>query len=353
MPTYKYEATDTTGAEVKATVDARNEEEAQQKIRSLGYFVTRLTDMSGNPTPPTAAAPPPAKVRRKRPWFTRLLSGRRFDDEVAVYRHSNLFYWWPVWLVGFIFAAITYLGDQYMAIVPDHTVAAEQRDVDVTGEGKMEKRDVLILPKDDHLHKQKDAAGNEETDQPRLRMAPHHVYGTIYLFVLLVVIVITNITLRGLWSILVVTTIVLLIIILYLANVLGTIFHNVGLLWIYINLGGYFLMSGVLFALWAINFFFLDRMTYMIFTPGQVRVRLEIGGGEMVYDATGMTIQKQRNDIFRHWGLGLGSGDLLIYPLNAGHAIELPNVLRVGRVVREIEQLVKEKVVVASTDRSS
>ena len=79
-------------------------------------------------------------------------------------------------------------------------------------------------------------------------------------------------------------------------------------------------------------------------------MRLEIGGGEMVYDATGMTIQKQRNDIFRHWVLGFGSGDLLIFPLNAGHAIELPNVMRVGQVVREIEQLVKEKVVVASQD---
>jgi type IV pilus assembly protein PilC len=36
---------DTTGAEVKDTVDAGNEEEAQQKIRQMGYFVTRLTQV--------------------------------------------------------------------------------------------------------------------------------------------------------------------------------------------------------------------------------------------------------------------------------------------------------------------
>jgi type IV pilus assembly protein PilC len=47
MPTYKYEAMDTTGAEVKDTIDAGNEEEAQQKIRQLGYFVTRLTEVAG------------------------------------------------------------------------------------------------------------------------------------------------------------------------------------------------------------------------------------------------------------------------------------------------------------------
>ncbi len=44
MPTYKYEAMDTSGGEVKDTIDAGNEEEAQQKIRQLGYFVTKITE---------------------------------------------------------------------------------------------------------------------------------------------------------------------------------------------------------------------------------------------------------------------------------------------------------------------
>src|SRR5262245_19373195 len=46
MPTYKYEAMDTTGGEIKDTIEAGNEEEAQQKIRQLGYFVTRLTEVA-------------------------------------------------------------------------------------------------------------------------------------------------------------------------------------------------------------------------------------------------------------------------------------------------------------------
>ena len=36
MPTFKFEAMDTAGKEVKNSVDAVNEEEAQQKIRQMG-----------------------------------------------------------------------------------------------------------------------------------------------------------------------------------------------------------------------------------------------------------------------------------------------------------------------------
>src|SRR4051794_23170544 len=46
MPTYKYEAMDTSGGEVKDSVDAANEEEAQQKIRQMGYFVTKITELA-------------------------------------------------------------------------------------------------------------------------------------------------------------------------------------------------------------------------------------------------------------------------------------------------------------------
>jgi type IV pilus assembly protein PilC len=38
---------DTGGSEVKDSIEAATEEEAQQKIRQLGYFVTKLTEVSG------------------------------------------------------------------------------------------------------------------------------------------------------------------------------------------------------------------------------------------------------------------------------------------------------------------
>jgi type IV pilus assembly protein PilC len=46
MATYKFEAMDTSGGEVKDSIEATSEEEAQQKIRQMGYFVTRLTEVA-------------------------------------------------------------------------------------------------------------------------------------------------------------------------------------------------------------------------------------------------------------------------------------------------------------------
>jgi type IV pilus assembly protein PilC len=48
MPTYKYEAMDTSGGEVKDSIEATNEEEAQQKIRQMGYFVTKIVEVASS-----------------------------------------------------------------------------------------------------------------------------------------------------------------------------------------------------------------------------------------------------------------------------------------------------------------
>jgi type IV pilus assembly protein PilC len=44
MPTFQYEAMDNTGLEVKDTIDAASEQEAQSKIREKGFFVTKITE---------------------------------------------------------------------------------------------------------------------------------------------------------------------------------------------------------------------------------------------------------------------------------------------------------------------
>jgi type IV pilus assembly protein PilC len=66
MPTFKFEAMDTTGGEVKDSVEAMSEEEAQQKIRQMGYFVTKITEVAGK-----KKGKGPAKgKRKKRKTFT-------------------------------------------------------------------------------------------------------------------------------------------------------------------------------------------------------------------------------------------------------------------------------------------
>lgn len=269
--------------------------------------------------------------------------------EVVIISHSPLFYWWPVWAVGFLMFLITAFTGEYMVTVP--TGAYAQREgatvpVEAKKKGEAageEKRDALIFPKDHHLRPK---AGPPE--QPRLWMTTNKNLGVFFVAVLLLVIAITNIPLRGLWSVIVIVFVISIVIIFALLEWWDKILTYLDLLDIRINAAGYLVMSLVLFALWLVIMVFFDRQVYMVFTPGQLRVRQEIGDAETAFDTTGMTIQKQRSDLFRHWILGLGSGDLIVKTSGA-HAQEfqMPNVLFIGSKVAEIEEMLRQRQVVA------
>lgn len=47
MAVFKFEAMDTSGAEVKDSIEAPSEEDAQQKIKQMGYFVTKISEVAG------------------------------------------------------------------------------------------------------------------------------------------------------------------------------------------------------------------------------------------------------------------------------------------------------------------
>ena len=63
-------------------------------------------------------------------------------QEVVIISHSAFFYWWPLWAVGFLMAAITYFSGHYVAFVPPGTEV--RRDARV--EGVDGPRDVLVAP---------------------------------------------------------------------------------------------------------------------------------------------------------------------------------------------------------------
>lgn len=265
------------------------------------------------------------------------------EQEIKIVSHSTLFYWWPVWAVGFVLALLTYIDGHRVAIVPEGTQVMEQSKVEVAP-GKLAVRDVLIIPEERNAPKDR-ATGQPIV--PRLHIALSKNYGVLYAVVLLLVIVITNVPLRGLWSVIVLVIVVMTSIIFAVAGWWERILSVIDQLQIYINAGGYLTISLVLFIIWLVTFIFFDQQIYMVFTPRQLRVRQEIGGGEMVYDTTGMSLQKQRNDLFRHWILGLGSGDLIVNTSGAAaHHFDLPNVLFVGHKVRLIEEMLREVPVV-------
>src|SRR5258708_4443833 len=65
--------------------------------------------------------------------------------EVTLYSHSPIFYWWPVWLVGYLMASLTYLDGGRLAVVPPGTEARRDWRVEVEP-GRPETREGLILP---------------------------------------------------------------------------------------------------------------------------------------------------------------------------------------------------------------
>jgi type IV pilus assembly protein PilC len=70
MPTYKFEALDTTGGEVKDSISALSEEEAQQKIKQMGYFVTKIIEVSDGKKRRDKGKATEGKKRKKGRTFT-------------------------------------------------------------------------------------------------------------------------------------------------------------------------------------------------------------------------------------------------------------------------------------------
>jgi len=277
--------------------------------------------------PQTPPGPPPAAPAKT----------AAEPQQVTVVSHSNLFYWWPVWAVGFIMAIATLIDGHLMYTVPKGTIATKE--LKYAGDV----REGLVFPKGEPVERI-DTTADADVLQPKLHMAKSKNVGVIFCVVLLLVIVITNVPLRGMWSLVVIITIIMLSIIFALAGWWDKIFARLDLLDIRINMGGYLFISTILFGIWLFTLLLFDKQVYIVFEPGQFRVCTEIGGGEKVYDATGLTLERQKGDLFRHYILGLGSGDLIVKTHGAqAHHFDLPNVLFIGRKLQAIERVVRAR----------
>jgi hypothetical protein len=248
-----------------------------------------------------------------------------------------LFYWWPVWAVGLVLAGLTWLDGHRLAVVPAGTEVVENYDGG---------RQALVLPAGARLP-QDPATG--KPSGPSIRMASHSGYGVIFFVVVLLVVLITNVPIRGLWSVVALVTLVLGTIILALAGWWDDILEAVVHSRVYINAFGYLGLSLPLLVLWFVVTLFFDRQIYMIFSPGQLQVHQEIGGGEVAYDTVGMVVAKRRSGLFRHWLLGLGSGDLVVNTAGANaQKFEMHNVLFIGTKLELIQQMLKTREMAGS-----
>jgi len=221
---------------------------------------------------------------------------------VTVYGHSPLFYWWPVWLTGYVMALITLAGGIPVQL------------------------------------------GTEATGFSTVVMHPSKNLGVIYTVVFVLVILMTNVAVRGIASLTVITAVIALTFIFAYFDVWDDILSLFERLALFMNLGFYVFFSTAVFALWAVAFFVYDRFDYWTFRPGQLVHHKLLGGGEQVYDTHGMAVTKLRDDMFRHWILGLGSGDLHISTTGARRdEFVVPNVLGIDAKLARIQMLVAMK----------
>jgi hypothetical protein len=260
--------------------------------------------------------------------------------EVRIVSHSMLFYWWPVWAVGFLMAALTYFSGNRLAIVPEGTEPVESVNIPELGT-----RSALILPGGKQLPVDR-ATGKPM--QPTLRMASRSGPGVLFVVTLLLVLFITNVPIRGLASVVAILAIILLVVVLSLFDAWEPILEFLVHSRIHINAFGYLAIAVPLFLLWLVFILIVDRQVYMIFTSGQLQVHQNIGGGETAYDTIGMVVTKRRSDLFRHWILGIGSGDIVVKTAGAAsQEFQMPNVLYVGSKVQLIQQMIQQREVVA------
>ncbi|HVL12990.1 MAG TPA: hypothetical protein VM529_10520 [Gemmata sp.] len=287
------------------------------------------------PTAPPAGTPPSAK------------------REITLVSHSMLFYWWPIWVIGYIFALITYFEDSRLAIVPaDTTVAVDtaRSEEGVTAYIVKVKEKPDEVPNESLKRAEKAAStpGGGPTFKTRVSQKPW--LGPLFCVVLLLTVIITNVPLRGLWSFLVLLLLVMLALIITIVpggwdHLLGA----VGNLHIYINMAGYLFIATAVLLLWAVSVFIFDKRTYMRITPGQIQVCEHIGASIRNFDTFGLSFEKQRDDLFRHWLLGFFSGDLIVRTAGAEkETIRLPNVLWISWRLEEVQRLLREKATVVS-----
>ena len=298
-------------------------------------------------SPPPAPAPQPPPHAAPRPQDE--------PREITIVSHSNLYYWWPVWAFGFLMAVITYFQGYVMAVFPAKDVsAAVHADVTIKTHTQSDKGEhineatltdqvVVYAPqKEDKAFAGVPVKENNEVEKPHLRVSPNQYVGVVFVFILLMTIFITNVPLRGMWSLLVIVVAVALVVIFLLLHWMETLLSYLYMLDVRINMAGYMTISVFLLIIWLVALLIFDKQRYITVTPGQLSVCEEIGGGQQCYSTNGMTLQKQRSDVFRHYILGLGSGDLIIRTSGAqAHQIDLPNVLFINAKVRQIENLLK------------
>ncbi len=217
--------------------------------------------------------------------------------QVIIYGHSWLFYWWPVWVLGYVMALLTWLRPVGVQIGNFSVLVSSSTSL-----------------------------------------------GVIYALSILLTILITNTKMRGVVSLVVVLVIGFLVLLLAYLDWWPDILAWFGNRTVFMDLGFYCFFSTGLLLLWSLTVFVFDRLSFWRVRPGQLTREYVLGAVENSYDTDNLVFTKQQNDIFRHWILGLGSGDLEMQTMGGrGIVAKVSNVLFLNWKVSTIQSLIATK----------
>ena len=220
------------------------------------------------------------------------------DKGIIFYSHSQILYFWPIWLGAFV------ISDLISFEISGRKLVGESFG-ELAGES-------FALPGVTLFH----------------------------LVVMAVVIFFTSVNLRGVWAVVFAVSAVALGLAFSVWDFWEPILKRLGDLELYVNPDFYRAMGVVIFIPWLFVVFVFDLRRYFHFRPSQVTMVHEIGEGEKTFDSFGVVMEKHRDNYVQHMALGFGSGDLSI-STHGGDSdiITFRNVFRINRVLKEVSKI--------------
>jgi hypothetical protein len=229
---------------------------------------------------------------------------RTRDPQLIVFSHSNLLYWWPVWAIGYLMALLTWLNLVSVRVGPATAL-----------------------------------------------FSPGTNLGVIYALVIVLVLLLTNTKMRGVSSAVVALCVAFVVLLFAHFGWWDSILAWFGSQSVHMNLGFYLFFSTVLLVVWLVVVFGFDHLSFWRVRPGQITHEYVLGAVDRSFDTENMIFTKQQSDIFRHWILGLGSGDLKVQTMGGlGREIAVENVLFAPFKVAAIQRMIATKPDVPAQD---
>lgn len=228
-------------------------------------------------------------------------AGRRGSVEVVqviVFGHSALFYWWPLWVAGYVMALLTWWNHDK----------------------------VVLGDKTEWFH-------------------PSRNPGVVFTLLLLLITVVTSTKIKGMKAALIIATMAFCTLLFIHLNWWDSILGWLGQQSISLSFGFYMFYSSLLLITWTISVFVINHLSFWRFRPGQITHEYLGGIVENSYDTDNMTFTLNRqDDFFRHWFIGFASGDLHMQTMGGqGVKLQVENVLFVRAKMFQTQRLIAIK----------